>query len=278
LKKNWPEVEVIALPKNLGFAAAMNRGIEGAKTPFIALLNNDLELAKDWMAVMVRTLKSQSQAGMVSGKILEYRNRKRFDGTGEVVSWYGTFTPRGHGEIDKGQFDKAGWVFGPMAAAAMYRRKLFQDVGLFDERFFAYAEDTDLHFRAQLKGFKAYYTPKTKAFHMVSATSKRNPSYFARYLVNRNRCLLILKNFPTSRLLRHSIKLSLFSAKTLVGAIRDQYLGTLLKAWGKALLYTPLILIDRWRIQHGRKVPVEYLDSIVTSRVPVKSRWLGRRS
>ncbi len=276
LRAQRPNITVDEIGRNLGFAGASNRGIAAATGEFIALLNNDLELDRRWLDVMVKTLRQYPLAGSAGGKLLNYRKRNVFDGAGVLVSWYGEFTKRGAFEKDAGQYDHAEWMFGVNAAAVLYRKKMLQAVGPFDSSLFAYAEDTDLDFRAQLAGFTARYEPSAKAYHMVSATGKRDPGRFARYYVHRNRCLVILKNYPLRQLFTKAPKVWLFSAKTLVGAIRDGWTLTLLKAWGNALLRTPVTLFQRWKIQRRKTVPAAYLDGIVSDELLTPSQVAGR--
>ncbi|MSU76157.1 glycosyltransferase family 2 protein [Patescibacteria group bacterium] len=276
LKKSWPDVHVEELGKNEGFSGASNRGIEVARGQFIALLNNDLELKPDWMAIMVKTLKKYPEAGSAAGKLVNYYKRNVFDGTGVYASWYAEFTKRGVFEKDTGQYDKAEWLFAVNASAIMYRKKMFDTIGLFDRSFFTYVEDTDLDFRAQLAGFKSRYEPSAVAYHMVSATGKRNPNLFARYYIHRNRCLVILKDYPLKMLFTKTPKVWLFSAKTFVGAARDKWLGTLLKAWGSAFLRTPITLVKRWKVQRKKTVPDSYMEEIISNQLLTPSKVAGR--
>lgn len=281
LRRQWPEVTVEEIGRNSGFSGASNRGIEMAKGEFIALLNNDLELDRQWLAIMVKTLRRYPRAGTAGGKLLNYYRRNVFDGAGVVVSWYGEFTKRGAFEKDIGQYDRAEWVFGVNASALLYRKQLFDTIGRFDTSFFTYIEDTDLDFRAQLAGFTARYEPKAKAYHMVSATGKQDPGRFAQYYVHRNRCLVILKDYPLRQLFTTLPKVWLFSAKTFAGAVRDGWTLILLKAWGSAFLHLPITLFKRWKVQRRRTVSLAYMDEIVSSELLTPSniaKRLGSKS
>lgn len=276
LRKHWPEATLIEIGKNTGFTGGSNRGIEAATGEFVALLNNDLELKRDWLKVAVETLRRYPKAGSTGGKLLNYYKRNIFDGTGEIVSWYGEFLKRGTLAKDTGQYDRAEWVFGVNAAAIMYRKRMLDEIGLFDELLFTVAEDTDLDFRAQLAGYTARYEPRLMAYHMVSSTGKTNPGTFFQYYVHRNRCLVILKDYPLRQLFTKAPKVCFFSAKTLAGAVRDGWTLTLLKAWGSALLCLPVVLIKRWKIQRRRTVTSVYLDEIVSSELLTSSKVARR--
>ena len=276
LRKHWPEATLIEIGKNTGFTGGSNRGIEAAKGEFIALLNNDLELQRDWLKIAVETLRRYPKAGSTGGKLLNYYQRNRFDGAGEVVSWYGEFLKRAAFAKDTGQYDQAEWVFGVNAAAIMYRQKMLNEIGLFDELFFTVAEDTDLDFRTQLAGYTARYEPRLVAYHMVSSTGKTNPGTFFQYYVHRNRCLVILKNYPLRQLFTKAPQVWFFSAKTLAGAVRDGWTLTLLKAWGSALLCLPVVLVKRWKVQRRRTVTSAYLDEIVSNGLLTPSKAASR--
>ena len=202
LKKQWPAVKIVALPANQGFAGAINQGLSVASGKLVAVLNNDLELAPNWLARMRTAASKHPECGIFGGKLLQYDNRDLIDGTGDTVSWFATFTKRGQGERDTGQYDAPGYVFSPNASAIVYRRSMLDRIGTFDADFFAYIEDSDLHLRAQLAGFKAWYDPGAVGYHMGGKTSGRLPKRFL-FTWHRNRVWLVLKNFPVSRILRH---------------------------------------------------------------------------
>jgi GT2 family glycosyltransferase len=182
---------------------------------------------------------------------------------------------RGEGELDSGQYDEPGYVFAAQAAAAVYRRALFDSVGLLDEDYFSYMEDTDLHFRGQLAGFRAWYTPAAVAYHIGNATSARDPdyaTYVSRYLITRNRLIFTIKNVPTRRLVKHGPRMALYELRIVAGAVRGGWLRWLLRAWRDALRALPRTLRKRREVLRGQTVPLSYLDSIVTSDLPRPGR------
>ena len=273
LKQHWPEVSVLVLGENRGFAPAMNEGIAVARGELIALLNNDLELAPNWTQIMVETASTHPEAGMFGGKVLNYYNRTKLDGAGEVMTWFSVAVKRGSGQDDTGQFDTAEAVFGPNTSAAVYRRQLMETLDGFDADFFVYLEDTDLHLRAQLAGFTAWYEPTAVAFHMEGSTAKRMPKKMLR-LWHRNRVWLVLKNYPAGKLLRHFPKLLWANAKTFYGAVRHRELTALAAAWGMAWLDLPNLIRKRRRVQRHRMVSGTYLEKLISSDFPEPSKFL----
>lgn len=275
LKKHWPKVQVLALPKNTGFAGAVNRGIKVAGGRYVALLNNDLEVDRRWIAEMAAVLDRHQKAGSAACKMMNYYRRGTIDEVGNQTSWYGVSAPRGRGEKDQGLFGKEEEIFGASAGAAMYRRRALKKVGLFDEDFFAYLEDTDWAFRAQLAGFECWYAPKAVVYHMIGGTSKKLGRLSLR-MSTRNNCFVIMKNYPAIEILRNFHKLCFGQGKTLLGAIKEGWLGTLFLAWGQATLMTPKMLWKRRRIQRRRTASTRRLRSVVLPYFPLKSKVLGR--
>lgn len=277
MHQHWPDVEVILLAKNIGFAPAVNKGIEVADTPYVALLNNDIELDPAWLKELVAAAEKHPEAGSVASKLLDFKDRTRFESAGIDFSWYATPVKRGDNKPDEGQFDEPMWIFAAIAGAALYRRQALEDVGLFDNDFFAYHEESDWSFRAQLRGWKCWYEPSAVAYHVGGATSGRITN-FALYLTNRNLVWLVLKNYPAGALIRHSPKLAFSFAKTLWGAVKGRWIGTLLKAWGAALLKTPKMIGRRRQIQAGRKVSIETLNQVIGKEFPLPSKLLKKRA
>ncbi|GAP63696.2 hypothetical protein ARMA_2119, partial [Ardenticatena maritima] len=150
----WPQVRVVAFPQNRGVVAAFNAGVQAARGELIALLNNDTEQEPDWLERFVAGLLRHSDAGMAACKIRLWDDRTRLHTAGDTMSRDAQPGNRGVWEPDDGRFDREEYVFAPCGAAALYRRALFEDVGLFDQRLGSYLEDVDLAFRAQWRGWR----------------------------------------------------------------------------------------------------------------------------
>jgi GT2 family glycosyltransferase len=220
VRRRWPQVDVLRLPRNVGVSAALNHAVGAAQTEFVALLNNDVDLDAGWLAPLVRTLQAHPEAASASGKLLRYHDRERIDAAGDVLLRSAAGINRGAGELDRGQYDRPEAVFGACAGAALYRRCAFDVVGAFDETFFAYLEDVDWSMRAQLAGFSARYVPTAIGFHMGSATARRNRGLYVG-LQRRNQLLLIAKTFPASMLLRHGWRMAIHLVLVLAASARD---------------------------------------------------------
>jgi GT2 family glycosyltransferase len=138
---------------------------------------------------------------MATSKVRTMADRTRLHTTGDTLAVSGRPRNRGVWEVDSGQYDTAGEVFGASGAAAAYRRDLFDRVGLFEERFGSYLEDVDLSWRARLAGFGCVFVPTAVVYHHVSATGG---GPYASYHVARNRIWLLVRNYPGGLLRRHA--------------------------------------------------------------------------
>ncbi|MDX6581342.1 MAG: hypothetical protein QOI10_526 [Solirubrobacterales bacterium] len=254
LAERWPQVRVLALEENRGFAGAVNAGIAAGDSEFVALLNNDVELAPGWLAATTAALKREPSAASIASKLLEWSRRNVLDGAGDLVGWDGYCVRRGKGERDRGQYDGSPWVLSACAAAALYRRQALEEVGPFDERFFAYIEDVDWGLRAQLAGWDCFYEHTAVAYHVGGESSSRIAG-FELFHCHRNILLMMVKDFPTPALIAF-VPWAL--VRRLGSLARAQYRGdaaVLLRAWGAATRELPGALDARRSIQARRKRP-----------------------
>ena len=263
VKRNFPEVRVVSLGENRGFSAAVNAGIKASEAEYVALLNNDTETDPGWLEALVRAADSHPEAGLFASKLLDFKDRRILDGAGDGLRRSGLPYRIGHGELDRGQFEREAFVFGACAAAALYRRALFEEIGLFDEDFFSNCEDGDLSFRAQLFGYRCLYVPGSVVYHIGSASTGGKRSTTNTRLGTQNGVNLLVKNLPAAlvwRLLPSLLagQLSRLAVASLFGVLRA-YLGGLAGAW--RLL--PLMLKKRKEIQEQRRVSDEYVRRLL---------------
>lgn len=191
-----PNIRILALPKNTGFARANNVGIQAATGQYVVLLNNDTRVHAEFLRELVQAVEQDERIGMVAPKILNFFDGQSIDSVGGLlVSPDGIGQGRGRGEVDRGQYDHLRDVLLPSGCAALYRKAMLDDIGLFSESFFAYCEDTDLGLRGVWAGWKAVAAPKAIVFHKYSATTSAY-SPFKLQLVERNHYFVALKNFP----------------------------------------------------------------------------------
>ncbi len=184
---------------NLGFAEGCNVGIRKAQGEFIVLVNSDATLKEDWTEEMVKAVRKDPQTGMVAGKIYFAGREGILENTGHVVFRDGMARGRGRLERDKGQYDKMDRIFCPNGCAALYRKAIMEEAGLFDAEFFAYADDIDVGFRIRMLGYECVYAPQAIAYHELSG-SFGMLSPLKAYLLERNRLWVLIKCFPLPHL------------------------------------------------------------------------------
>lgn len=187
-------LRIIRNASNLGFCAANNQGIAAATGEFIALLNNDAEADPQWLAHLVSAFNDPG-VGMAASKILVWENPEIIDKAGHLIWLDGQNRGRGHGQLDRGQFDQREEVLWPDGCACMFRRSMLLQAGGFDEDFFAYGDDAEIGLRYRILGWSAVYVPEARVLHHRGATlGQLNPQRVA--LIERNRLLLVVKLFP----------------------------------------------------------------------------------
>ena len=229
--RDYPWARVIRLPSAVGFARAVNAGIRQTSGELVALLNNDAEAGPEWLAALVETMRAHPEAGSVASKMLDYRRRDRIDSAGHAMT--PDALPYGRGQLsrDRGQYDREELVLGACGGAALYRRALLEELGLFDEDFENIYEDVDLDLRSHQKGASCWYAPKAVVYHMGSLTIGRG-SHRSIYYSTRNLLLLWTKDLPPTvllhrffLLLRANVRAAIFHA--LRGRAKASLLGQL---------------------------------------------------
>jgi GT2 family glycosyltransferase len=263
LGETWPEVEVLMHDRNRGVTATLNTCLEHSRTRLIGLFNNDVELDPRCLQELVLAVHEHPEAGSAGGKLIDFARRELIDGAGDVFSWTAMGARRGHGERDLGQYEQPCAIFGACGGAALYRRAALEQVGEFDEDFFAFYEDVDWNLRAQLAGFSCRYVPSAVVYHMGSATIGRGLSDFTRYHLWRNTLWIIVKDLPLGSLLRHAPQLLWGQLLNLAVALRDRKLAIWLRVWRDALSGLPRALSKRREVQARRRIDGAALEAIV---------------
>lgn len=201
LQDHYPQVRVIRNDRNLGFAAANNAAIRATQGEFVATLNNDTLPHERWLASLVSSAEAFPRHGAFASKMCFWEQAQFVNSAGIVVDRAGLAWDRHCGDPVEHASEGAE-VFGASAGAALYRREMLDDIGLFDERFFAYLEDVDLAWRAQWAGWRARYVPQAEVLHAYSGTSREGSPFKLRHL-GRNKVWLLAKNYPRPALLRY---------------------------------------------------------------------------
>ena len=165
IERDYPWVKVIGLAQNHGFSAAVNVGIRNSQSEFVVLLNNDTRARRDWLEKLVNGLWEWPEASFAASKMLRYDPPHLIDSAGDYFNLIsGAGNNIGAGDPES-LHNRPAWIFGACAGAAIYRRSLFEDIGLFDEDFFLVFEDIDLDLRAQVAGHHCLYIPDAVVLH-----------------------------------------------------------------------------------------------------------------
>jgi GT2 family glycosyltransferase len=191
----------IRMGVNAGFARAVNRGIAECRTEWLAVVNNDVEAAPDWLAHLAGALQDDD-AWFATGKILQATDHQRLDGTCDALSRGGCAWRIGSGRHDGAEFSVRHRTFFPPGTAALYRADFFRRVGLLDESFESYLEDVDLGLRCALAGLEGWYVPAAVAWHHGSATLGRWHPHTVRR-ISRNQIFIVAKHYPAGLILRY---------------------------------------------------------------------------
>ncbi len=263
MARDFPDVKLVPLDRNLGFTGACNAGLRAGQGEFLILLNNDTEVAADWLEAILAAFGRYPQAGSVAAKMLLFDRRHVLHAAGDIFRVDGTPGNRGVWEEDRGQFAE-GPVFSANGGSAAYRRAMLEDVGLLDESFYFSLEDVDLGWRAQLRGWPCVYTPQAVVYHKLSATGGGVTHSFYN---GRNFLYVIAKDVPGALwrrywlpMLRAQLQISLEAMR----AWRGREARARLRGQLAGLLGLPRQLAHRRAIQAGRRVSIDYLESILT--------------
>lgn len=194
IAQKFPSVQLIQNKKNVGFAAGMNVGMTTANGEFLALLNQDTIVEPTWLAELIKGMSADERVGIGGCKIFDWSGEKLWH-TGVTFAKKRKFPAlRGAGEKDEGQYDKVEVMKAIVGAAFALRRELLERVGLLDEDYYFYFEDTDYCFRARQAGYKVIYYPNSRLRHYVAASLKKD-SYQVLYRFHFSRLLFLLKHY-----------------------------------------------------------------------------------
>lgn len=239
---------VIANQQNVGFAPACSQGIASSQASWIALLNNDAFPEPTWLEYLYTTANATAGIGMVAAKLLFAHAPERINSAGIAIDWAGIAWDWRGGELDSPDETQPVEIFGPCGGAALYSHAMLDEIGGFDDDFFAYLEDVDLAWRGRLAGWRSLLEPKARVYHIHSATLG-NDSPFKNYLLGRNKVWLIAKNYPLPWLLLYLPVILAYDLMSMIGSIlRTRNFSPLLGRLA-ALRQLPLFLKKRRSIQ-----------------------------
>lgn len=266
ITREYPEVRLLALDRNLGLTGGNNLGFRAAQGEILVSLNNDTEAEPGFVESLATALINHPEAGMATAKLRLFDRRDTIHSAGDGYGVDGIPFNRGVWQRDEGQFDQPGWIFGGCGGATAYRRAMLDQVGMFDESFFMYCEDVDLNWRSQLAGWKCWYAPGAVVYHKLSA-SGAGP--VASYYTGRNTVWVIAKNYPGAlvrkywtRILRAQWAISYDAVRAWRGrAARARLRGQL-----AGFLGWPRMIGKRRTIQASRQVTDPYIEGLLAGK------------
>jgi GT2 family glycosyltransferase len=275
-RKFGDRVRLIRAARNLGFGAGNNLALRQAQGRYLILLNNDAVAAPSFARELVAAADADEKVGMVAARVLEYERRGVLDTVGHLLYPDGLNRGRGRLEEDQGQYDECRTALFPSGAAALYARRMLDDIGLFDERFFLYGDDAELGLRGRVAGWGCALAPRAIAYHHYSRSAGAYSSLKAFY-VERNRVLVLFKLFPLSMVLVSpaytAVRLALQTWGALTGRgaagrlARDRTVlhlaGVVLRAYASAALALPHVLEERWRDRRRRRLSTAEFKRLV---------------
>lgn len=195
LKKNYPQVRIIALKENTGFCGAVNAGIHTSNAEYILLLNNDTIVQEGFIKALVQAIKKSPDIFSCQAKMLQMHDKGKIDDAGNYYCALGWAFADGKGKPEE-NYNKRKKIFASCAGAAIYRKSILNEIGCFDEEHFAYLEDLDIGYRARLYGYENWFCPKARVYHVGSGTSGSRYNLFKIRYSSRNNVYMIYKNMP----------------------------------------------------------------------------------
>ncbi|MCS7222311.1 MAG: glycosyltransferase family 2 protein [Anaerolineae bacterium] len=263
LQRAYPEVRVLALPRNRGLAAACNAGAAVARGDALVMLNNDTEAEPGWLAALMEELTAHPKVSTVASKLLLFDQREVLHSAGDLYGRDGIPRNRGVWERDQGQYDRDRRIFGGCGGAVAYRRTAWEEAGGFDEQLFMYLEDVDLAWRLRLLGWEAIFAPEARVYHRLSATGG---GALASFYTGRNTVWVLARDVP-GPILRHHwpamVRAQLRIAREAARAWRGVAARARLRGQCAGLAGLPRMLAQRSALQARRRVSIESLEALL---------------
>ena len=257
VSSTYPEVKLVSLKRNLGFARANNIAIQNSRSKYVALINNDAYAEPDWLENLVSALENNPKAGLAASKMVYADNPAIIVRAGDGYSIAGAGILRGRG-AGASQYNKPAWIFGACAGAALYRKAMLAEIGLFDEDYFLLYEDVDLSFRAQLRGYRCLYVPDAVVCHMATKSIGYDSAKSV-YYGHRNLEWTYIKNMPKKLILRTIAPHLLYIIFAFFFFILIGHGRIYLKAKKDALKGLKRSILKRKEVQMYRKVNSNYI-------------------
>lgn len=273
------KISIIKKDKNYGVGAGRNFGLAQVQGEYVIFLDNDTVVDPYWIEGFFEAFDSDERIGLAQSKILNMVQRNKFDHAGDYLTSFGFLAERSGGGIDSGQFNKVDNIFNAKGAAFMVKRSIFAEVGIFDDGFFMYLEETDFCWRVWLAGYRVVFAPRSVVWHAFATPLKDEKKYYSNYIVRyygcRNYMVTLLKNAGFSQLLKIGpIQLSCFLLLALLFALKGNFKDSLyiLKAICSVIFDFRVIMKKRKFVQEKiRKLPDRDFYPFIFQKQPLSS-------
>lgn len=271
LRLNYPDVRVMRLDRNYGFAGGYNRALREVESEYVLLLNSDVEVTAGWWQPLVEVLDTESDVAAVAPKLLADMERTQFEyagAAGGFIDYLGYPFCRGrilsNVEEDRGQYDNRRDIFWASGAAMCCRREVFESLGGFDEDFFAHMEEIDLQWRMQLAGWRIVVEPKSVVYHLGGGTLPASSRKI--FLNHRNNLAMLFKcASPMQRAVVAVVRPATDMLEALVNLVtlHPQRAWAIVRAWGEFIAWHGALSRKRKAVARTKKVDNIYRNSIV---------------
>ena len=271
LRLNYPDVRVIRLDRNYGFAGGYNRALREVESEYVLLLNSDVEVTAGWWQPLVEVLDTESDVAAVAPKLLADMERTKFEyagAAGGFIDYLGYPFCRGrilsNVEEDRGQYDNRRDIFWASGAAMCCRREVFNSLGGFDEDFFAHMEEIDLQWRMQLAGWRIVVEPKSVVYHLGGGTLPASSRKI--FLNHRNNLAMLFKcASPMQRAVVAVVRPATDMLEAFVNLVtlHPQRAWAIVRAWGEFIAWHGVLSRKRKAVVRTKKVDNIYRNSIV---------------
>jgi GT2 family glycosyltransferase len=255
--KNYPQVKIIQHDKNYGFAEGYNRAIKHVNSKYIALLNDDTKVDPEWLEELTKAMNKDSKILAVGSKIFFYSDPSLLQHAGGKLTLIGAGIDIGFGDQDKPIYNEPKFVGTVCGGAMMVQREIYENIGGFDDRYFAYFEDVDLCWRAWLQGYKTVYVPTSIVYHKFGGSWGTRHSHNRVYYGTKNRFASMIKNFGIKNLMKGlylSIFLDVYRVLLFLLKKKPENVRSILRAHCQTLKNLPRYLITRFHLQAKRKL------------------------
>jgi hypothetical protein len=275
VRERFPAVRVIENGRNLGLSPALNAGIRATGGAYVVTLNNDTWVEPDWLAALIEVMEADPRVGICASKMLFAHRPDVINSAGVCVNLAGIAWDRLGGSPDGGTDDDPPQeVFAACSGAAMYRRAMLDEVGLFDEDYFIYLDDVDLAWRARLMGWRCMVAPRSRVYHVHSATTSEG-SPFKNYMLARNKVWTVVKNYPAPQFWLYLPVILFYDLGSALYALIVRGRAATLRGRLAAAAGLPAVWRKRRAIQKRRRVPFSALAAHM-SRLESPSTLLRR--